>query len=114
MGSVKIRLENYKRTAKKEISVDKMVFLRIFINFEAMIRKYVPLVVFSCLLLTACSNQYHRFASGYRFSSPTGAPDYSNPDYWAAHPYKWDPSDSVPLHLRGHYQRDTTVDVFFI
>jgi hypothetical protein len=24
-------------------------------------------------------------------------PDYSNLDYWAAHPWKWDPSDSVPL-----------------
>jgi len=41
-------------------------------------------------------------------------PDYSNLNYWAAHPWKWDPSDSVPEPLRKNYIKDSVVDVFFI
>lgn len=40
-------------------------------------------------------------------------PDYSNLYYWAAHPRKWDYSDSIPSFLRNEI-RDTTVDVFFL
>lgn len=49
----------------------------------------------------------------YTFKSASGDPDYSQLDYWAAHPWKWDPSDSVPLPLRGGI-KDSTVDVFFL
>ncbi|RYF85872.1 MAG: DUF3089 domain-containing protein [Chitinophagaceae bacterium] len=41
-------------------------------------------------------------------------PDYSNLQYWAAHPQKWDPSDSVPQPLKKFYVDDPTVDVFFV
>jgi len=41
-------------------------------------------------------------------------PDYSNLYYWAAHPWKADPSDSVPAPLRKNYIKDSMVDVFFI
>ncbi len=51
--------------------------------------------------------------TGYQFKSPDGRPDYSNLNYWAAHPWKWDPSDSVPEPLR-HEPRDSAVDVFFL
>jgi len=40
--------------------------------------------------------------------------DYSQLDNWAAHPWKKDPSDSVPLPLKKNYQPDSTADVFFI
>lgn len=40
-------------------------------------------------------------------------PDYSNLDYWAAHPSKKDPSDSIPPPLTQE-ALDTSVDVFFI
>lgn len=40
-------------------------------------------------------------------------PDYSNLYYWAAHPSKWDPSDSIPSFLKNEI-RDTSVDVFFL
>ena len=33
---------------------------------------------------------------------------------WAAHPYKSDPSDSVPKDLQLNYRPDSTIDVFFI
>ena len=46
-------------------------------------------------------------------SSTTGEPQYQLLEYWAAHPWKKDPSDSVPLPLASE-TRDSTVDVFFI
>lgn len=47
-------------------------------------------------------------------AQPAGTPDYSNLDSWAAHPWKWDPSDSVPGPLRAGFHQDSAVDVFFI
>lgn len=79
-----------------------------------MIRKYSTIAFLACFVFTGCSNKYHQFASNYTFTTVTGVPDYGNMDDWAAHPWKWDPSDSVPLPLRKNYYRDTTVDVFFI
>lgn len=73
----------------------------------------VVLFVFT-VLLVSCSNKYHKFVSNYAFTNPLGTPDYSNPDYWAAHPGKKDPSDSIPLPLREGYRPDSTVDVFFV
>jgi hypothetical protein len=43
----------------------------------------------------------------------SSAPDYSNLYYWAAHPGKWDYSDSIPSFLNGEV-RDSSVDVFFL
>jgi len=40
--------------------------------------------------------------------------DYSVLDNWAAHPWKKDPSDSVPLPLQANYHPDSTVDIFFL
>ncbi|MCK7556510.1 DUF3089 domain-containing protein [Chitinophaga sedimenti] len=40
-------------------------------------------------------------------------PDYNNLNYWAAHPWRVDASDSVPQFLKGEV-RDTAVDVFFL
>ncbi|MBS1563084.1 MAG: DUF3089 domain-containing protein, partial [Bacteroidetes bacterium] len=54
----------------------------------------------------------------YISSAPAGTghgmPDYSNLYYWAAHPWKKDPSDSVPQPLRESYAADSSVDVFFL
>jgi len=62
----------------------------------------------------ACNNKYSRFASHYTFKNKGSVIDYSNLDYWAAHPWKHDPGDSVPAPLRTSYHPDSTVDVFFI
>lgn len=40
-------------------------------------------------------------------------PDYNNIYYWAAHPSKNDPSDSIPSFIADKH-RDSTTDVFFI
>lgn len=66
------------------------------------------------LFSAACSNGYHQFVSDYNIPAEKKQPDYSDLRYWAAHPYKHDPSDSVPRSLRAQYLPDTTVDVFFI
>jgi hypothetical protein len=42
-----------------------------------------------------------------------GVPDYNHLYYWAAHPDKKDPSDSISSVLQL-VQRDTTADVFFL
>lgn len=47
-------------------------------------------------------------------NAQSNTPDYSNLDNWAAHPWKYDPSDSVPEPLKADFHLDSAVDVFFI
>lgn len=69
----------------------------------------------SCVIFfQSCSKKNYSALPTYHFKSENGLPDYSDLHYWAAHPYKWDPSDSIPSPLRKNYYRDSTVDVFFI
>ena len=62
---------------------------------------------------SSCSDKYQSYTSNYRFTSENKKPDYTNLNYWAAHPLKWDPSDSIPKPFRKE-KRDTLVDVFFL
>ena len=62
----------------------------------------------------SCSKNNYASKNEYQFKSPTKLPDYSNLNYWAAHPWKKDMSDSVPRPLQGSYQQDSLADVFFI
>ena len=68
---------------------------------------------FMVFALSSCSNKYTSYQPRYTFKSSNGRPDYSQLDYWAAHPYKNDPSDSIPKPLR-HETRDSIADVFFL
>ncbi len=63
--------------------------------------------------LFSCSSKYSTFSSQYNFKSESGKPGFQDLDYWAAHPWKWDPSDSIPAPLRTELQ-DSLVDVFFL
>jgi len=46
---------------------------------------------------------------------PPSAPDYSNPDHWAALPEREDMADVSPGYLKyGYRQKDAKVDVFFV
>ncbi len=76
-------------------------------------RFFVLLLIIICISVSSCSKNYLAFRDQYRFKSADGKPDYSDLDYWAAHPWKKDPSDSVPLPLRSE-TRDSMVDVFFL
>ena len=74
--------------------------------------------IFSLLIIiivaTSCSKGYIKFASQYTFKSSDGKPHYENLDYWAAHPYKHDTSDSIPKPLQKNTFQDSTVDIFFL
>ncbi len=64
------------------------------------------------IFISSCSEIKYPVSS-YATGNTNPKPDYSNLYYWSAHPYKWDPSDSLPKPYRND-KRDTTVDVFFI
>lgn len=68
---------------------------------------------FLLLLISGCSKKYHAFIQQYQFKEKTAIPDYNSLDYWAAHPWKKDPSDSIPKPLRSQ-KNDSLVDVFFL
>jgi Protein of unknown function (DUF3089) len=74
-------------------------------------KQFLLALLMVCLF--SCSNKYQSLRSHYQFKSPDGKPDYSNLDYWAAHPWKLDPSDSVPAPLKNEI-RDSVADVFFL
>ncbi|MEP6514377.1 MAG: DUF3089 domain-containing protein [Parafilimonas sp.] len=61
----------------------------------------------------SCSDKYQAFKKQYNYKNVDGNPDYKDLNYWASHPWKWDPADSIPKPLRSE-QRDSSVDVFFI
>lgn len=73
----------------------------------------------NCLLLmifsfvTSCSNKIVSYTGAAAFKSETGVPDYSKIEYWAAHPGKNDPSDTIPLPLKGE-TKEKLADVFFL
>jgi len=74
----------------------------------------LPLICW--LLLYSCSPAYKSYIPEYeqKFSASSAVPDYSDMRYWAAHPWKKDPSDSVPKGLKKSEQVDTSIDVFFL
>jgi Protein of unknown function (DUF3089) len=78
-----------------------------------MIKKKFAFCVIICIIIS-CTKKYQQFIPDYTFHSFDGKPDYANLDYWAAHPYKKDPSDSLPKALMHGYKTDSAVDVFFI
>ena len=66
------------------------------------------------ILIVSCSKKNYASLPEYQFVSTDGKPDYSDLHYWAAHPWKKDPSDSIPKPLRKNFVKDSVVDVFFI
>ena len=81
-----------------------------------MVHKTTGCLLFTTFLFVfSCSPAYTSRISAYRsWQDTTVVPDYSKLEYWAAHPDKWDPSDSIPAPLQAETRKDTDVDVFFI
>ena len=67
-----------------------------------------------CFFICSCSKKNYSLLPDYQFKSINKKPDYADLNYWAAHPRKKNPSDSVPQPLRATYRRDTVADIFFI
>ena len=70
-------------------------------------------LILPCLCFISCSGKFRVLKSNYHFKSETGEPTYFDLNYWAAHPWKHDPSDSLPEPLLNE-KKDSLVDVFFI
>ena len=68
---------------------------------------------FSFWVLDSCSHKISGQAVNYHFKSQNHLPDFSNLDYWAASPFKNNPSDNVPADLKDR-SKDSLADVFFI
>src|SRR6188768_1137614 len=81
--------------------------------FKPISTRYLSAGILLLLLFSSCSDKYLAYKPLYQFKSEDKKPDYSNLNYWAAHPLKWDPADSIPKPLRKE-KRDTLVDVFFL
>ena len=73
------------------------------------------LVLIYCVLLASCAqNNYTKLSPLYEKEQLSEVPDYSQLAYWAAHPNKKNPSDSVPADLQSAYHPNKLVDVFFV
>jgi len=73
----------------------------------------VAAVCMFSLLQTSCSTSYNKYSKSYVISRTNLSPDYSDLYYWASHPLKNDPADSISLVFKDE-KRDTVADVFFI
>lgn len=72
------------------------------------------LLVFILFILAyGCTKKYHAFVQYYQFKEKITIPNYNDLDYWAAHPWKKNPSDSISKPLRFE-KNDSLVDVFFL
>lgn len=72
-------------------------------------------IILVSFLMFGCSPSYYT-----KISKPDSSnmiaddqPQYDNVNYWAAHPDKWDPSDSISLAVKDR-TRDTSIDIFFL
>lgn len=63
--------------------------------------------------ISSCSRKINYYTGQDKFRSETGIPEYAKLEYWAAHPNKNDPSDSIPKPLQKISQ-DKVADVFFL
>src|SRR3981081_2413701 len=76
-------------------------------------RRIPIVIIYFSFFCSSCSDKYLSYKTLYNFKSQGGGPDYSKLEYWAAHPWKKDPSDSIPEPLRDE-QNDSLADVFFL
>jgi len=83
-------------------------YKRIFL-LEALIIVFL----FLSILISSCSRKNYTGPVNYHFKSDSGKPDYGDLNYWAAHPFKKDPSDETPANLKNE-SKDSLADVFFI
>ncbi len=81
-----------------------------------MIKSGSSLILLATILVfySSCSRKNFSSKPAYQFKSSDGKPNYLDLRYWAAHPWKWDPSDSIPEPLRNETKQDSVVDVFFV
>jgi len=70
-------------------------------------------ITFVIFIYESCLPKITPYTEAEHFTSTSGEPNYSSLDYWAAHPLKKDPSDSLRTSEIG-LQTEKKVDVFFL
>jgi hypothetical protein len=65
-------------------------------------------------MMSCSQSNYSKFRTVYEKDTLNELPDYSNINYWAAHPDKKNPSDSVPKNIVSYPVYGKNVDVFFV
>jgi hypothetical protein len=75
--------------------------------------KQVLFIIIISLTVSSCADRYVAHKPQYTRTTTRTQPDYSDLYYWASHPQKWDPADSIPKPLLNE-KRDSVVDVFFL
>ena len=78
-----------------------------------LIRKFKYLFIFCFFLVQSCSKTIE-LTGNFDLEKIPKAPDYSNPDHWAALPSKNDMADLLPSPSFQNVQEDAEVDVFFL
>lgn len=73
----------------------------------------IAFIFISFILNASCSRKIYSKPINYSFESISAKPEFSKLNYWAAHPFKYDPSDNVPQSLPDQ-TKDSLADVFFI
>ena len=76
--------------------------------------KHFLIVVFAFCITSCAQDNYTKFAPIYNKITMDTVPNYGDLAYWAAHPNKVDPSDSVPKPILKKYRPNQLVDVFFL
>ncbi|MDQ6756214.1 MAG: DUF3089 domain-containing protein [Bacteroidota bacterium] len=75
--------------------------------------KYTCFLLSFLLILCSCSQKHFVAQTFYQFKGVKADVDYSDLNYWAAHPWKKNNADTIPLSLQN-IKRDSLADVFFI
>lgn len=77
-------------------------------------KQFTPFILLFLFIYACSPNYYTKINTGAAGGKVLDdQPHYDNLDYWAAHPDKWDPSDSISLAVENK-TRDTSVDIFFL
>jgi hypothetical protein len=78
-------------------------------------KAFLIVLLIAPLFFVACRPSYLLQLKDYekQFTIADSIPDYSDLRFWAAHPSKKDPSDSIPKSFRLE-PKDSSADVFFI
>lgn len=92
--NVVLSMTNYKRNFLLRVLISVILFVPFFYT-------------------SSCTTQKYTRSINYNFKKDISKPDYSNLNYWAAHPFKYDPSDNIPKGIKDK-SKDSLADVFFI
>jgi Protein of unknown function (DUF3089). len=73
----------------------------------------LAIIVTVTLISLSCHNKIYQSTESFYKEQFSNRPDYESLNNWAAHPWKKDPSDSLPKPL-SYQINDSLTDVFFI